>query len=203
MGSTVRPLRADAARNRALLLAAAKLEFAERGLDASVSDIAARAGVGKGTLFRHFATKDDLIASIVCDHVGVVVSKGQELLATPDPDKALFDLLAVVAADQQQQRDLSFLMRTAETHPAVAELRGQLFTVVDALVCRAQRDGTLRADITGADVILLSCAPNHVVGYLGNPPAGLWRRYLEVIFDGLRSEGAHPLTAPAPTALRR
>ena len=64
-----RPLRADAARNRALLLAAAADEFAERGLDASVADIARRAGVGKGTVFRHFPTKDDLIAAIVLDRI--------------------------------------------------------------------------------------------------------------------------------------
>ena len=75
-----RPLRADAVRNRAALLAAAADEFAERGLDASVADIARRAGVGKGTVFRHFATKDDLIAAIVLDRVGELTTAGERLL---------------------------------------------------------------------------------------------------------------------------
>jgi len=65
-------VRADAARNRESLLAAAEQEFAERGLSASVADIARRAGVAKGTVFRHFATKEDLIASIVCAHIAAL-----------------------------------------------------------------------------------------------------------------------------------
>lgn len=192
-----RPVRADAARNRTLLLAAAKLEFADKGLDASVSDIAARAGVGKGTLFRHFPSKDDLVAAIVCEHVGHVNAVGQRLLRASDPAAALFEFLCAVA-DDQKQRDLLFLMRAADSHEAVADLRRQLFVTVDALVRRAQQDGSLRPDITGADVILLSCAPNHVVEYFRDPPPGLWKRYLELIFDGLRNGNAHPLTHAAP-----
>ncbi len=83
--TATRPLRADAARNRRLLLAAAADEFAERGLDASVADIARRAGVGKGTVFRHFATKDDLLAAIVIDRVRELDAVGERLLGGGRP----------------------------------------------------------------------------------------------------------------------
>src|SRR4029453_12202897 len=69
-----RALRADAARNRSLLLAAATQEFAAHGLDASVADFARRAGIGKGTVFRHFPTKDDLLAAVVLDRASSLAS---------------------------------------------------------------------------------------------------------------------------------
>ena len=201
MTPTDRPVRADAARNRELLLAAAEREFADKGLDASATDIAVRAGVGKGTLFRHFATKDDLIASIVCDHLDAVDAEGQRLLNASDPDGALFDFLSVIA-DQRRQRDVSFLIRATATNAAVAETYTRLLATVDALVHRAQRGGSIRPDVTGADVMLLSCAPNHVVEYFRDPPPGLWQRYLGVIFDGLRCSSAGPLLGPKPPPLQ-
>src|ERR1700722_20731443 len=121
-----RPRRADAARNRALLLAAAADEFAERGLDASVADIARRAGVGKGTVFRHFATKDDLLAAIVLDRVNALNAVGDRLLDAADPGAALLEFLPA-AADQRQQRDLSFLQEAGELSPEVTRVRAQLF----------------------------------------------------------------------------
>jgi AcrR family transcriptional regulator len=78
--------------NRELLLAAAD-EFAERGLDASVADIARRAGVGKGTVFRHFATKDDLISAIVLDRLNALNTVGERLLEAADPGAALLEFL--------------------------------------------------------------------------------------------------------------
>src|SRR3954471_11769353 len=103
--SPARPLRTDAARHRELLLAAAEDEFAEHGLAASVADIARRAGVAKGTVFRHFATKDDLIAAIVSDDLAALVAVAERLAAAPDPGAALLEFLTV-AAERRQQRDL-------------------------------------------------------------------------------------------------
>jgi hypothetical protein len=74
-----------------------------------------------------------------------------------------------------------------------------LFHTIDALVDRAGEYGAVRADITGADVVLLMCAPNYVTSYLPDAPPDLWRRYLAIIFDGLRTDGAHPLPQPPPT----
>ncbi|MDH2426523.1 helix-turn-helix domain containing protein [Sphaerisporangium sp. TRM90804] len=194
-----RPLRADAARNRELLLAAAADEFAERGLDASVADIARRAGVGKGTVFRHFATKDDLLAAIVLDRVEALNAVGERLLDAADPGAALLEFLTA-AAHQRQQRDLSFLQEAGELSPEVTRVRSRMFHIVRTLVDRAREHGAVRADVTGADVILLMCAPNYVAGYVPDAPPDLWRRYLAIIFDGLRPEGAHALPHPPPPA---
>ena len=197
MTSPARPLRADAARNRGLLLAAAEEEFAERGPDASVADIARRAGVAKGTVFRHFATKDELIAAIVGEHLTALTVVARRLLAAPDPGAALLEFLTV-AADQRQQRDLTFLQSVSEGDSQVTELRDQLYATISALVDRARESGAVRPDVTGTDVVLLMCAPVHVIEYLPNPAPDLWRRYLAIIFDGLRPEGANPLPHPPP-----
>jgi AcrR family transcriptional regulator len=197
--TTTRPLRADAVRNRALLLAAAAAEFAEHGLDASVADIARRAGVGKGTVFRHFATKDDLLAAIVLDRIDALRAVGESLLEAPDPGAALLEFLTA-AAQQRQQLDLSFLQAAGELNPEVSRVRGQLFQTIHDLVERARAQGSVRADVTGADVILLMCAPSHVTSYVPDASPDLWRRYLAIIFDGLRAEGAHPLPSPPPPA---
>lgn len=201
MTPTSRELRADAARNRELLLRAAEEVFAEHGLDAAVAEVAARAGVGKGTFFRHFANKDELIATIVRTHVEALDAIGRELLEADDPGEALMSFLSTVA-QRQQERDLSFLLPASESDPEIAALRERLFDTIGALVDRAKEVGVLRSDITGIDVILLSCAPNHVVAYLGEAPPELWRRYLAIIFDGLRPAGAHTLPTPPPSPPR-
>lgn len=195
-----RALRTDAARNRGLLLAAAADEFAARGPDASVADIARRAGVAKGTVFNHFATKEDLIAAVVRENIGVLVLAARGLVGSNDPGEALLAFLSV-AADQRQQRDLTFLQAIGEADPTVVEVRDQLYATIEVLVDRARESGSLRADVTGTDVILLMCAPVHVVEYLRDPGPDLWRRYLAIIFDGLRPEGAHALPAPPPAGL--
>ena len=197
--TSTRPLRADAARNRGLLLTAAADEFAERGLDASVADIARRAGVGKGTVFRHFATKDDLLAAIVLDRIDALNAVGERLLDAADPGAALLEFLTV-AAHQRQQRDLSFLQEAGELNAEVTRVRAQMFHTVHTLVARAREHGAVRADVTGTDIILLMCAPNYVTSYVPDASPDLWQRYLAIIFDGLRPEGAHPLPHPPPMA---
>lgn len=192
-----RTIRADAARNRESLLAAAEQEFAERGPSASVADIARRAGVAKGTVFRHFATKEDLIASIVCGHITALTDAARRLSDAADPGAALLDFLTV-AADQRQRHDLTFLQSASESDPRVTEVRDQLHSALGRLVDRAHESGAIRPDVTETDIFLLMCAPVHVVENLASPPPFLWKRYLAIIFDGLRPEGAHPLPQPAP-----
>lgn len=186
------PLRADAVRNRDLLLLAGEQEFGEKGVTASVADIARRAGVAKGTFFRHFATKDDLLAAVVSQHVAALIETGERLLEHHDPGAALLELLTVAAA-QRQQHDVSFLLKAGEADARVVEVRDQLYATIGALVDRAHESGGLRTDVSSTDVILLMCAPNHVVEHVTDAPPDLWRRYLAIIFDGLRPEGAHPL----------
>ena len=199
MTTADRPIRADAARNRALLLAAAEEEFAERGPSASVADIARRAGVAKGTVFRHFPTKEDLIASIVSGHIAVLADAARGLADSPDPGAALLEFLTI-AADQRQRHDLTFLQSASDGDPRVAEVRDALHANLETLVDRARTAGAIRADITEADVFLMMCAPIHIVENLSAPAPLLWQRYLAIIFDGLRPDGAHPLPQPAPVA---
>src|SRR5258707_6108297 len=85
--------RADAARNRRLLIGAAAAELAEHGLDVSIARIAARAGVAKGTVFNHFASKEDLVAAIFCDQLGTLTATGEALLGHPSPRQALFEFM--------------------------------------------------------------------------------------------------------------
>ncbi|HEY0226749.1 MAG TPA: helix-turn-helix domain-containing protein [Mycobacterium sp.] len=198
MSSAARPLRVDAARNRELLLAAAEAEFAQRGLSASVADIAQRAGVAKGTVFRHFATKEDLIASIVAGHVGTLTAVARRLADSSDPGAALLEFLTI-ASDQRRQHDLTCLQSVSQDDSRVTEVRDELCAWIETLVDRAREAGAIRSDITGTDVFLLICAPVHVVESLSDPPPDLWQRYLAIIFDGLRPEGANPLPQPAPS----
>jgi hypothetical protein len=93
---------------------------------------------------------------------------------------------------------LSFLQEAGELSPAVAGARSRMFQTIHALVGRAREDGAVRADVTGSDVILLMCAPGYVTSYVPDAPPGLWRRYLALIFDGLRPDGASPLPHPPP-----
>jgi AcrR family transcriptional regulator len=197
--TTTRPLRADAARNRQSLLAAAAEEFAERGPDASVADIARRAGVGKGTVFRHFATKDDLLAAIVIARIDTLTAAGRRLLDAADPAAALLEFLTV-AARQRQQLDLSFLFEAGELNAEASAAHTQLLQTIGQLVDRAREHGAIRADVTATDVFLLMCAPNYVASYAPHASPDLWQRYLAIIFDGLRPQGAHPLPHPPPAA---
>lgn len=198
MTASDRSPRADAVRNRALLLAAAEAEFADRGLSASVADIARRAGVAKGTVFRHFATKEDLIAAIVSDNIVGLSDTARALADAEDPAEALLEFLTV-AADCRRQRDLTFLQSVSDAHPHVVAARDALHAALERLVERARDAGAIRPDITETDVFLLMCAPVHVVDNVPDAQPSLFRRYLMIIFDGLRPQGATPLPEPAPT----
>ncbi|HEX7308024.1 helix-turn-helix domain-containing protein [Lentzea sp.] len=187
--------RADAVRNRELLLAAAIEEFALQGVDAPVSAIARRAGLGKGTVFRHFPTKDDLVAAIVLDRVTRLAALADDLCGAPDAGGAVLEFLRH-AARQRQQLDLSFL--SGDLGAEVAEAQEHMARSIGALVDHARAEGALRSDVTGTDVMLLMCVPNDVVKHLPGAAPDLWERYLGILFDGLRPEGAHPLPHPPP-----
>ena len=193
-------LRADAAHNRRALLHAAAATFAEQGMDAPIAQIAARAGVGKGTVFRHFATKAQLVAAIFCDQLDELSSIGTTLLDAADPAAALSDFMT--AGVELQSRDRSFCQAAngiARTDPAVRAASARLSETAEALTARARRQGTVRDDVTGADIVLLLGAACQAAAPVAAAAPELWRRYLAVIIDGLRPEGAHPLPHPAPT----
>jgi AcrR family transcriptional regulator len=200
MTPPARSLRSDAARNRKLLLAAAEEEFAKRGMDASIADIARRAGVAKGTVFRHFATKEELVAVVVGDHFASLSAVAGDLLESADPRCALLEFLTV-AAEQLQHQDLVFLQAVTEGDPTVTECRNQLLARTNALVDRAQEAGGIRSDVTGSDILLILCALVHTIGLGTEQTPYSWRRHLVILFDGLRSQGASPLPGPVPERL--
>jgi len=153
--------------------------------------------VAKGTVFRHFPTKEDLIASIVSGHIAMLAEAARQLADTPDAGAALLEFLTI-AADQRQRHDLTFLQSASDGDPRVAEVRDALHANLETLVDRARTSGAIRADVTEADVFLMMCAPIHIVENLTAPTPLLWQRYLAIIFDGLRPDGAHPLPQPPP-----
>jgi AcrR family transcriptional regulator len=194
-------LRADAARNRKLLVDAAVAAFGEHGVDVSIAEIARRAGIAKGTVFRHFATKQHLMAAILRDQLDRLAAVGEELLAAADPAAALLDFMAAIV--EQHVSDRSFCAAVngpTRADPEVRAASHHLSEIADALTDRAREQGAVRDDLTGQDVILLPGAAYQAAAPLGAVTPDLWRRYLSLIFDGLRPDSARPLPHPAPTA---
>jgi AcrR family transcriptional regulator len=165
-------LRADARRNRAALLAAAREVFAEQGLDASLDEIARRAGVGNATLYRRFPSRRHLIAEVFASHMTAAVHLAEQALDHPDPWAAFVGYLTRVCELQATDDDerLATLRSTAQQRAA------------DVLT-RAQRAGRLRADFTGRDFALLMMANAGVAQHSADPQA--WRRALALVIGGL------------------
>jgi AcrR family transcriptional regulator len=156
MAESTKPLRADAERNRRLLLDAAAAEFAEHGLDVGVGEIARRAGVGQGTVFRRFPTKEHLIAAVVVDRMHQASERGRQLLSDPDPGEALFGLLTTLVAAARSERAL--FEAVAETFLANEDIRAahtDLVDVLDQLLGRAQDAGAVRDDVGALELLLM------------------------------------------------
>src|SRR5262245_28652216 len=187
-------LRADAQRNRARILAAASEVFAERGTDASADEIAARAGVGHATVFRHFPTKDDLIVAILEARVADLTRIAEEAAAGPD---AWAGLRRVVEFCAERYTEDRCIVEAASMDPVAAaerlrEAKARFHEPVEALFRRAQAEGQLRGDLEPEDLwILLTAALRAVPAESAG--GDLWRRYLGVILDGMRPEGSSPL----------
>ncbi|MEV4422233.1 TetR/AcrR family transcriptional regulator [Patulibacter sp. NPDC049589] len=203
--SVERPMRADALRNRERVLAAAQEAFAEGGPDVAVAEIARRAGVGAGTLFRHFPTKQDLMLAVLDATFAGVVTAIDDALAMDDPWDALVQVLTATA--EVQARDRTFLSAVGP------ELFGDEHFVrrneammdgIAELLQRAQKSGVVRDDLAAEDLPFLLAALGGATEHCGGGnidgvSADLWRRYLGIVLDGLRPAGAHPLPIPAPT----
>lgn len=193
-------LRVDAERNRRRLLDAAAAAFAEHGLDVSVSEIARRAEVGKGTLFRRFPTKDHLIAAIVTDRLGALVVQGRALLDCDDPGDALREW--VRATVQVMAEDRGLLEATsppALEDAGIAAVHNEFLDLTGLLLSRAQERGAVRDDVTGEDIAMLAGGICQSSAQLHAIVPRVWERYVDLVFDGLRPEAAHPASHPPPT----
>jgi AcrR family transcriptional regulator len=181
-----KPLRADARRNRERVLDVARAAFAADGLSVPLDEIARRADVGPGTLYRHFPTKEALVEAVVQDRLTRLASEGDALRDAADPGVAFFEFLGLLAAEAGLKRDLfealasSGIVVGPAAMAAVADVRAQLTW----LLGRAQRAGAVRADISVAELtslvsgMLLAMRPRP-----GADPA----RVLAVFRDGLRA----------------
>jgi AcrR family transcriptional regulator len=193
-------LRADAARNRELIIAAAAAVFAERGLDAATAEIAHRAGVGEATLFRRFPTKDDLIDAIIETRMEEMATLVDAAAGEPDPAAALERLMQDLV--KQFSRDRGFFEAAGErcmNDPKFAELRERVLDAVGRLLRRAQDAGAVRTDLSPSDISFLAGSAMYAME-VSKPGLrdDLWKRYLRVILDGMKPEGASKLRPGAP-----
>jgi AcrR family transcriptional regulator len=201
MATEERQLRADAARNRTRLMEAATVLFRERGLEVGVAEIAEAAGVGRGTLFRNFACKEDLIAAIVAERMHEACERGRELLGVPGADDALFEFLGEMVGRQQQDRAVTDAID--DTWLAREEIRGahaELVAVLDQLVTRAQREGTVRRDIGALDVLMLFKGVCSAATAFAHVDSALIDRHMDLLRAGItRADDAAPLRGRTPT----
>ena len=194
--ATAKPLRADAERNRRLLLDAAAECFAERGTDVSVAEIARRAGVGHGTAFRRFPTKEHLVCAVVLDRVEAMTALATDL----EGDEAVFDFMRRAIELQMDDRALGEAFGSAVlADPAIQAAHRELLDAIERLVRRAQEAGQVRDDISAVDVIVLTKGVVAAAEPLHAVKPRIWRRYLDLVRDALRPGAAHPLTGRAPT----
>jgi AcrR family transcriptional regulator len=147
-------LRADARRNRLRVLAAAREAFAAEGIAVPLDDIARRAGVGAGTVYRHFPTKEALFEAVVADQLKLVVDDAREALRADDAGEAFFGFLARMIADARVKKDLADALAIAGTELRATTLRhaGELRALLGELLAQAQRRGVVRAGIDEADL---------------------------------------------------
>jgi AcrR family transcriptional regulator len=188
--SAARPMRADAARNRQRLLDAARDAFHRHGVTASLDDVARAAGVGPGTLYRHFPTRDQLVLAVIDEGLTDIHRLGTALLDDDDPLHALRRWLNAYVA---QASTFDGLARTLASPPRADEERSSCElsrSAGAALVARAAAAGLVRDDIDIADVLDIAAA----IAWVGEQPerhAGQRDRLLRVVIDGLR-----PVDAP-------
>jgi AcrR family transcriptional regulator len=194
----VRTLRTDALRNRQLLLTVAARAFAEQGIGVSTAEIAQRAGIAKGTVFRHFPTKEDLIAAIMGEIIDdLVAAAASGLSRAADPAAAVLEFMTYGVERLAGNRGLCEVVgRPSLQQAGVRAGIDHLCEVVEALADRARLQGAIREDITGADIVLLLAGVHQTAAPVAQARPQLWRRYLALVFDGIRARDALPLPCP-------
>ena len=191
-----RALRADARRNRQAVTAAAKKLFADQGLDAQMPDVAKAAKVGVGTVYRHFPTKDDLIAALVAERFQRLAEKARECLEMRGAWEGLAEFIRFSAQIQADDRGLCEVMGSRpEVMDAAARAAG-LRELCERLVKRAQRAGELRRDLAWEDIPMIACGLGRITQATAGPATGRWPRLVEIILDGLRAPGSGKLPRP-------
>src|SRR6266700_991798 len=186
LGETERPLRADARRNRERILESARAAFAESGDEVQIDDVARHAGVGVGTVYRHFPTKQALVTELVRQTFRLFTGWAREALEAGGEPFALIEgllrrIAETAARDAGVQYALASTAGQAETE-APAE-QDELIAVIAELIEGARRAGTIRPGIEATDIAMLICG---VVSAMGPRPGFDWRRHLDLVIDTLR-----------------
>ncbi|MFB9839160.1 TetR/AcrR family transcriptional regulator [Actinoallomurus acaciae] len=181
------PMRADARRNRERVLRAAEDVFAEQGIAVPLDEIARRAGVGAGTVYRHFPTKEALFEAVIAGRVEVLMADADRLLAGDDPGEAFFHFFAHKVKQASLNKALSdaleasrgFRYGTRRTHDS-------FWRLVDELLAGAQRAGAVRADLDRDDVRALMVGCIRAVDQVTDPEKA--DHLIEVMADGMREK---------------
>jgi AcrR family transcriptional regulator len=193
-------MRSHARRNHELLVVAAREVFAERGVEASLEEIARRAGVGVGTLYRHFPTRDALVEAVFERRIGEFTAVAEAAAAEPDAWLAFVGFLEGTLAIQAGDRMLKdVFLRTPPGTGPVQQLRSEMRRLFESVLERARAHGGLRSDFSFPDLALLfwSFAPLMDATAAAAPDA--WRRHLHWLLDGLRAGAATPPSEPPLT----
>jgi AcrR family transcriptional regulator len=186
--------RSDARRNRERLVASARELFARAGADVPVEEITRHAGVGMGTLYRHFPTKEELIDAVLEDAFAELVATAEEGARAQDAWAGFTGFLEQALARHADNRGLKDVLATRERGRRRAEaMRARIRPLVRRMIERAQEQGTLRADFAPEDLPLVFWTADRVIEATAAVAPDYWRRYLGLLLDGLRAEAATPL----------
>jgi AcrR family transcriptional regulator len=190
-------LRADARRNREAIKEAARGGFADHGFDCQMEDIARRAGVGVGTVYRHFPNKEALLDALVADRFERLAEETAKALEKDDPWEAFCELMRWSAQYQAEDRGLSEVLGSRPLIGETAAAKSGLVDLSDKLMRKAQRAGKMRKDLLVEDIPTMICGLSAVTGSAdGSMPAMNWERFLEVMLDGMRAPGSAKLPPP-------
>jgi AcrR family transcriptional regulator len=177
-----RPLRADARRNHQRILRAARAVFSDKGRDAQIDDVARRARVGVGTVYRHFPTKEALLEALADEQFERITCWAREALESEEDAWTAFEAVIWRGAELQAS-DRALMEAVADRKSRAASQAHELHACVEELLTRAKAAGTVRADAGADDVQLMMCGLGSVMQQGGDR----WRRYLELMLDGLRA----------------
>jgi AcrR family transcriptional regulator len=195
--TTQKPLRADAERNRKRILDGAAELFAAKGLSVGLDEIAHHAGVGVGTAYRRFPDKRQLIEALFEERLDRIVELAERGLAADDAGEGLTGFLEQATELQIQNRGLREILIGSEYSTAfAARARARLAPLMEQLVRRAQASGALRDDVVVTDLPLLQFMVSASAELTPPHAPQLWRRYLALAIDGLRTPDPHPLPQP-------
>jgi AcrR family transcriptional regulator len=199
--SAVKSLRSDARRNRERLVASARELFAAHGVDVPVEDIIHHAGVGMGTLYRHFPTKEELLDAVLEDAFAELVAAAEDAVAQDDAWAGFTGFLERALAARAANRGLKDVLAAARGKGAqrAEAMRARMRPLLRRLIQRAQEQGTLRSDFAPEDLPLVFWTADRVIDRTAAVAPDYWRRFLGLLLDGLRADAARPLPQPPLT----